>query len=95
MEGFIRENYREKVLALQHNHMSRYYFVGLLKKLLEILEVQNLDVNQGQLVVPGEGQLSVCPLEFKFFRNYFPDLGISKSRNSKPVENLVHEFLKK
>ena len=95
MEGFIKENYRTKVLALQHNHMSRQYFVGLLGNVLDILGVRDLDINQEQFVVPGEGRLIVWPLEFKFFRNYFLDLDFPEVVKRHPLENLIQDlFLK-
>lgn len=96
MEKFIKDNYETKILALQHNHMNRDYYLCLLKNVLELLNVCDHNIDQNCIRVPGEGQKTVDPLDFKFFRKCFTNLNIRKPEKTHKIETLIErEFFAK
>lgn len=89
MGDFIRENYKTKLLALQHNHMNTYYYVAVLEKLFDVLGLSGLEINTENLLAPGHVQVN--PKEFKFFQNYFPELDFPSPKNNIDLNKIIQK----
>lgn len=74
LEEFIKENYKKKILAVSHNHANKPFYIGVLAKLLKFLNVDNIEIEQNEIQFPGPSSFTINPLQFNFFKNYFPDL---------------------
>ena len=70
MESFIKENFKSTVLFHRHNHPTRAYFVELLRLLLINLGLVNFNIEEKDISPPGGDRIN--PMQFKFFREYFP-----------------------
>jgi hypothetical protein len=75
MESFIKDNYKKNLLALRHNHMSMIYFIELMNRLFENLDLKNLKIKKEEIKIPRNNpEDSINPFQFDFFRKYFPEL---------------------
>lgn len=80
MCDFIEKEFKNKILALSHNHMSECYYVELLSKLFNILNIEEPNISIGSnLEFPGKGVLSIDPMQFNFFKKVFPDLNFGEN----------------
>ena len=70
MESFIKENFRSTVLFDRHNHPNRAYFVELLRLLLINLGLVNFNIEEKDISQLKSARID--PMQFKFFREYFP-----------------------
>jgi hypothetical protein len=95
MEDFIRSNYKTKILTVCHNHMARVYYAELLRRLLINLGVQDIKINEEAIKFPGPNPNNINPFEFKFFREYFPELNESEIIPAKySLEYVLQVYLK-
>jgi hypothetical protein len=93
MEKFVKENFKTKLLALQHNHVSRPYYIELLKLIMANLGLADFTIKNEFIAVPGEGHTHINPNEFLFFRRYFPDLESFKIENKPALGYKIRQFL--
>ena len=70
MESFIKENFKSTVLFHQHNHPTKAYFVELLRLLLINLGLTDFNIEEKDILPPRGTRID--PMQFKFFREYFP-----------------------
>lgn len=70
MENFIKENFKSKLLFCAHNHPTTAYFVELLRLLLINLGLNDFNTEEKDIQKLRGGKID--PLQFKFFREYFP-----------------------
>lgn len=70
MENFVKENFRSTLLFHSHNHPTKAYFVELLRLLLINLGLTDFNIEEKD-ILPPEGA-RIDPMQFKFFREYFP-----------------------
>jgi hypothetical protein len=95
MESFVKENYKTTLLAYQHNHPSKKYYIGLISKILNSLSLKDIDIKEEDIEAAGYGQPMVNSKKFKFFNNYFPNLEFTGFKNEIPIEAAITEFLQK
>ena len=72
MESFIKENLKTKVVAFDPMHPTKAYFVELLKLLLTNIGLVDSNVNEECVILQGIQSAAINPMQFKFFREYFP-----------------------
>jgi hypothetical protein len=94
MEDYIRSNYKTKILTVSHNHMSRPYYAELLRRLLNILEVEDIEIDEARLNYPGPNPSNINPFEFKFFKEYFKELNENEIIPAKyPLEYVLEDYI--
>jgi len=72
MESFIKENFKTKVVAFEAMHPTKIYFVELMKLLLTNIGLVDSNVNEEYITLQGVQSAAINPMQFKFFREYFP-----------------------
>ena len=72
MESFIKENFKTKVVAFDPMHPTKAYFVELLRLLLTNIGLVDSNVNEECVILQGIQSAAINPMQFKFFREYFP-----------------------
>jgi len=70
MENFIKENFKSKLLFCAHNHPTTAYFVELLRLLLINLGLNDFNIEEKD--IQKLGGYKIDPMQFKFFKEYFP-----------------------
>jgi len=70
MESFIEENFKSKLLFCAHNHPTTAYFVELLRLLLINLGLNDFNIEEKD--IQKLGGYKIDPMQFKFFKEYFP-----------------------
>ena len=70
MESFIKENFRSKLLFCAYNHPTTTYFAELLRLLLINLGLDDFNIEEKDISPPAGYKID--PMQFKFFREYFP-----------------------
>ena len=96
MESFIKENFKSKVISFDYMHPTKAYFVELLRLLLTNIGLTDFNIKEKHCVVQGTQLAAINPMQFKFFREYFPLLNeefqarsinnpLKRHRRSKPV----------
>jgi hypothetical protein len=70
MENFIKENFKSKLLFCSHNHPTTTYFIELLKLLLINLGLNDFNIEEKD--IQKLGGYKIDPMQFKFFKEYFP-----------------------
>ena len=71
MENFLKENFKTKVMAFDPMHPTKAYFVELLR-LLTNIGLPDFNVKEEHCKVQGPQLAKINPMQFKFFREYFP-----------------------
>jgi hypothetical protein len=92
VENFIRASYKTKLLAVQHNHMSRHYYAEVLRNLFDMLDLSGLIVKKQNICSPGEGHIEINATEFKFFQSYFPDLDFPRQEKFRNLTRIIQEM---
>ena len=96
MENFLKENFKSIVVAFDCLHPTKAYFVELLRLVLANIGLTDFNVKEEYCKVQGPQRATINPMQFKFFREYFPLLNdkfqshsknnpIKRHRRSKPV----------
>lgn len=78
MCDFMEKEFQKNLIAVSHNHMAKYYYVELLKKLFDILNITESNIPIDNLEFPGKGVHSINPMQFNFFKKVFPDLSLGE-----------------
>lgn len=74
MCDYIEREFKNNLLAVSHNHMSERYYVELIKKLYNLLDINEADYPIRNFEFPGQGVTSLDPRQFNFFTKVFPNL---------------------
>jgi len=85
MEGFIKENFKHKVMAFDPMHPTKVYFIELLRLLLTNIGLNDFNIAEDFCKTQGMQRAAINPMQFKFFREYFPMLNDEFQTSSKPV----------
>ena len=72
MESFLKEIFKTKVVAFDKIHPTKAYFVELLRLLLTNIGLTDFNIKEEHCKVPGRQRTKINPMQFKFFREYFP-----------------------
>lgn len=91
MENFVKENFRSTLLFHRHNHPTKAYFVELLRLLLTNLGLTDFNIEEKDILLR-EGA-TIDPMQFKFFREYFPALHDEFKTNCKN-KNVIKKISK-
>ena len=74
--GWMESQYKHQKFTVTHNHMGENYFVELIRQLYKHLDI-NIDTHPIDNVSHPPGYDIIDPNQFKFFRDYFPDIRVN------------------
>lgn len=83
MLDFIENEYKNQILSNLHSHVSESYFIELTYRLLREMNVKNHNIKSMQ--TPTGGNETLDPKQFKFFRDFFPNID-SKNLKGRKME---------
>lgn len=88
MCDFMEKEFKNKLLAVSHNHVSELYYIELFKKLYNIFDIDESKYPIQNFYFPGQRVTSIDPRQFNFFTKVFPDLHFEKNFMGRPMNIL-------
>ena len=73
MCDFMEKEFKNKLIAVSHNHMAECYYIEMLKKLYNLLNIDESNYPIRNIEFPGMGVTYIDPRQFKFFSKIFPN----------------------
>jgi hypothetical protein len=79
MCDYMESEFKNKTLAVSHNHMAKCYYIELLRKLYKLLNVEEENYPIRNFEFPGQGVSYIDPRQFNFFEKLFHDLAFDEN----------------